>query len=444
MSYITNFEDTGLIKVDSFLSKKVEQMGKFVLSESDKVFLKELLIPYNISFVLEGINRMQSTLLCELGLSYVQQSQRYVEMDSDYSLPLWDTEDEPYIKQIQEVLDKAFALYTRMSEKKCEVKGRPKNEDYKYGIPIEDARYILPLSTKTNMIVSCNASKLIDIFELFNSTEYYYFFTDLFHELKTLLPNNLSKVLSICMENKSIFNYETYYEHLYEYVNPQHPVALLNSFSDSYERVGLGAWTSSQALTASELKEKYKDNLEEKSLGVLNRVIGYGHTAIIEHSRSSFVLEMSLVTYHQFIRHRLTEKHREPFSNLIDKPHNYIIPETIQKSEFATEYKELIKEIVILRKNIPDKFKYFLLLNCETIRLVSSSNARIDCENMKERICFTAQWEIRNIYTQAFELLYKKYPDIYKFALPPCVNGVCKEGKMTCGKALEMKNKYEQ
>jgi len=34
----------------------------------------------NISFVAEGIDRIQSTLICELKNSYVQQSQRYVTM----------------------------------------------------------------------------------------------------------------------------------------------------------------------------------------------------------------------------------------------------------------------------------------------------------------------------------------------------------------------------
>lgn len=40
--------------------------------------VKELLKTCNISFVLEGLNRWQSTMICELKDSYVQQSQRYV------------------------------------------------------------------------------------------------------------------------------------------------------------------------------------------------------------------------------------------------------------------------------------------------------------------------------------------------------------------------------
>lgn len=35
----------------------------------------------NLSFSVENANRLVSTLLCELGFSYVQQSQRYVKMN---------------------------------------------------------------------------------------------------------------------------------------------------------------------------------------------------------------------------------------------------------------------------------------------------------------------------------------------------------------------------
>ena len=47
---------------------------------------------------------------------------------------------------------KTLALYQKMSQmKQGEFKGRPKLENYEYGIPIEDARYILPLAVKTNV-----------------------------------------------------------------------------------------------------------------------------------------------------------------------------------------------------------------------------------------------------------------------------------------------------
>ena len=76
---ITNYEAADLLVVDAFLQKH---------PTLDNVTVKELLKTCNVSFVLEEINRWQSTMICELKDSYVQQSQRYVTLTADgYTLP---------------------------------------------------------------------------------------------------------------------------------------------------------------------------------------------------------------------------------------------------------------------------------------------------------------------------------------------------------------------
>ena len=76
---ITNYEGTDLLRVENFLQHHTNLEQKTVCT---------LLKTCNVSFVLEGINRWQSTMICELKDSYVQQSQRYVTLDNDgYSLP---------------------------------------------------------------------------------------------------------------------------------------------------------------------------------------------------------------------------------------------------------------------------------------------------------------------------------------------------------------------
>ena len=132
---ITNFESPELHNVDLWIKNNNNLI--------DKNIMKEILKTVNITFIIEGINRIQSTLLCELKDSYVQQSQRYVTMDSSfYEIPQLDKTDNVKAK---ELIEKAFNLYIKMSElKEGEFKGRPKAENYKHRIPIEDARYILP------------------------------------------------------------------------------------------------------------------------------------------------------------------------------------------------------------------------------------------------------------------------------------------------------------
>ncbi|MBO5141010.1 MAG: thymidylate synthase thyx, partial [Peptococcaceae bacterium] len=77
--HITNYEAADLLVVDAFLQKH---------PTLDSATVKELLKTCNVSFVLEEINRWQSTMICELKDSYVQQSQRYVTLTADgYTLP---------------------------------------------------------------------------------------------------------------------------------------------------------------------------------------------------------------------------------------------------------------------------------------------------------------------------------------------------------------------
>jgi thymidylate synthase ThyX len=66
----------------------------------------------------------------------------------------------------------------------------------------------------------------------------------------------------------------------------------------------------------------------------------------------------------------------------------------------------------------------------------------MDCGMLAERICNNAQWEINRIAVAKLEKLRKLSDILYKTAVPSCVYGACKEGKMTCGRAAEMRAKY--
>ena len=61
-----------------------------------------------------------------------------------------------------------------------------------------------------------------------------------------------------------------------------------------------------------------------------------------------------------------------------------------------------------------------------------------------QRCCNRAQWEIRELATQMLILVKKVAPILFKNAGPSCVNGPCPEGKMTCGRIVEVREKFEK
>lgn len=437
---LTNFEHTGLEKVEQWIEKNE-------IKQIDEKSFREILKTINISFILEAINRIQSTLICELKDSYVQQSQRYVTMDRDsYILPQLEPEDK---KRSVDLTEKAFLLYEKMSElKEGDFKGRPKLENYVYGIPIEDARYILPLSTKTNICIAMTGDKLYDLFRLINNKKYFSIFDDLRKELYEHLPNNMLALLpKVYDDNKSKDLTKDFYSKDFDKIDQENNMVLLSHFNNLDLKVGLGALTSTQKRTPSETLKAWGDNSLEKAREVAKRVLGYGHESIAEQARTTFGMMCSMVTYHQQIRHRLSENHREDFLDLIlDKQRPVIVPQTIKESIFYEEYMTLADEFKDFRIYVYEKYgqdkAFYFLLNCDQIKLIISTNARIDVSMLAERICMNAQWEIRELSTKKLQILKSSSDVLYEKALPSCVTGSCKEGKLTCGKQQEMRKKF--
>lgn len=106
----------------------------------------------------------------------------------------------------------------------------------------------------------------------------------------------------------------------------------------------------------------------------------------------------------------------------------------------------MAKEFKKFRDYLLDKYgqatAFYFLLNCDQIKLVISSNARADISMLADRICLNAQWEIRELATKKLLLLRDLSMVLYEKALPACVLGKCREGRMCCGRQQEVRNKF--
>ena len=368
--------------------------------------------------------------------------------ESFYKIPLLNKTDSIKAK---ELIEKAFSLYSKMSElKEGKFKGRPKAENYKHGIPIEDARYILPLATKTNMTVAMTGDKLYDLFLLINDRKYFNLFNDFRKEIINHLPNGLVQQLPTYYDStKKTKITEQFYNKYMDKINEDNNMVYINGFENLDLKVGLGALTSTSPSTVSKILVKWKDNADEKAKGVVKRVLGYGHYSIAEQARTTFGMMCSMVTYHQQIRHRISKNYRENILNIItDTKRNVVVPPSIKKSEFREEFLNLADEfkdfrLYIMKEYDKDKSLPFIL-NCDRIKLIISTNARIDSEMLADRICFNAQWEIRDLSIKKLKILRNLSDILYESALPACIKGECKEGRMSCGRQHEMKGMFSR
>ena len=84
----------------------------------------------------------------------------------------------------------------------------------------------------------------------------------------------------------------------------------------------------------------------------------------------------------------------------------------------------------------------FVLPNACTTKMIVTMNARSLQNFFHHRCCNRAQWEIRELAEQMFKLVYEVAPALFATAGPSCVVGPCPEGKMSCGRADEVRAHY--
>ncbi|MFW6120874.1 MAG: FAD-dependent thymidylate synthase [Petrotogales bacterium] len=107
----------------------------------------------SFTFAISGVSRSLTHQLVRHRIaSYAQQSQRYVNLkEPNYVVPPKIAKDKKMKKAYGQTMKNIWEQYNKLLE---------------MGIPAEDARYVLPNATCTNIIVSMNARSLLNFFEL--------------------------------------------------------------------------------------------------------------------------------------------------------------------------------------------------------------------------------------------------------------------------------------
>ena len=204
------------------------------------------------------------------------------------------------------------------------------------------------------------------------------------------------------------------------------------------------------------LKEKIKAK-EQKAF--VEKLVSVGHMSPVEHVSFTFGVEgISRACSHQLVRHRVASYSQQSQRYVRETEFDYVIPETIKADPLLTkafklnmkkaqdEYNKVIKalgEQGITGENASQDAR-FLLPNAAETKIVVTMNARELLHFFRVRCCNRAQWEIRAMATDMLRLVKGEAPVIFKDAGPGCVKGKCPEGKMSCGKAVEVRAKFKK
>ena len=233
--------------------------------------------------------------------------------------------------------------------------------------------------------------------------------------------------------------------------------------------------------------ENIKEGLTpEKTNDFLDMLSALGHASPVEHASFTFGIEgISRACSHQLVRHRIASYSQQSQRYVDGTKFEFVTPPEIERNEKAyEEYKKVIdlqcdayakirdalvvgyikenseKEINGADEEIISNFKEenkalfstylkkanedarFVLPNACTTKIVCTFNVRSLNNFFDHRCCNRAQWEIREVAQQMLELCKEVAPQLFKNSGPRCIRGACPEGKMTCGKMKEVREKY--
>ena len=223
--------------------------------------------------------------------------------------------------------------------------------------------------------------------------------------------------------------------------------------------------------TISGLRENLSDESAAKFVEMLSEI---GHESPIEHASFTFGIEgVSRALLAQITRHRMASFSVKSQRYVREGAFEYVTPPEIEAVPEAKKvYDEIMAEdqkrydrlaAILKEKHIKtflsegkdqktaeklaekkaiEDARFVLPNACET-QMIMTMNARSLLNFFKHRCCNRAQWEIKDVADQMLALVLQVAPELFKNAGPACVRGGCSEGKMTCGKANEIREFYK-
>ncbi|MBM4065123.1 MAG: FAD-dependent thymidylate synthase [Planctomycetes bacterium] len=233
-------------------------------------------------------------------------------------------------------------------------------------------------------------------------------------------------------------------------------VILLRYTPDPEEIVAQAARLCYSPASVDDLKKQVKNR---DLASFIEKLTDMRHLSPVEHVTFTFGIEgISRACSHQIVRHRLASysQQSQRYVGQQSKKRggfHFIVPPSIEKiggKQWFIEKMETIQKwydelVEMLGNKGESAFEdaRFLLPNAAETKIIITMNARELMHFFRVRCCNRAQWEIRAMATEMLQLVKQVSPHIFKDAGPGCVNDKCPEGKMTCGRMLEVRERFK-
>ena len=224
---------------------------------------------------------------------------------------------------------------------------------------------------------------------------------------------------------------------------------------------------------AADIDTVYEGLTEEKTASFLEMLGSIGHESPIEHASFTFGIQgVSRSLLAQITRHRIASYSVQSQRYVKENAFEFVLPPEIEaipaaKEEFLRAMEEDQKHYENLTALLKEKHRRellaqgedeksanrkaekmaiedarFVLPNACATKMICTMNARSLLNFFTHRCCNRAQWEIRALAVEMLKEVKAVAPHIFEKAGPPCLRGNCPEGKMSCGKMQEVRERF--
>ncbi|MCI9177274.1 MAG: FAD-dependent thymidylate synthase [Clostridia bacterium] len=314
------------------------------------------------------------------------------------------------------------------------------------GISVEDARFLLPYSYHSNIIMGLNARELekMTIWLLHGKPSKISEAKELGQKLYELIKKHVPYLVDNIEEQLDKEDEFAYLEKISErpeieildrpklvhYTSNADEIVILSNIMYHYQ------CTKEQAKSILEQMLQKDTNCKEK---MMKNILNKEERRELEQVSFTFQIPISLSILTHITRHRMHSLLVPEFTPMWNL-NNYIIPDTIKQNE---ELKKLYIEKAQENIKLYEEFKkagvkqedlIYFYIGAQMCNIVTTMNARNVQWICKMRCCNKAQWQINRIAKEIAKQVKEVAPLIGMGLGATCVTDfVCNEGRESCG-----------
>lgn len=352
--------------------------------------------------------------------SFTVQSRRYVDFTNIgcYVPDLPETLRAPFAAHMQSLFDTYAALLDM-------------------DIPKEDARFVLPYCFRSNFYCTLNARELMHMISAMLWGR-----GSVFPELK-MLGESLKKQFEAYFPNLLNAAEKKYRADSARYALPDRLPEIPDPVPCQAETVLQDATANPEEIIRSAASANWMILPDSSDL---RGIVCGERPRELELVQARFAVKhLSLAAVTHLVRHRMQSVLVPQVTAALIK-NTYLIPQSIaENADALAKYKAAFTENTaalrqMLAKGLPVSAAQYFALAGNQLDVLCCMNGRELQHFFALRTCNRAQWEIRACAVDLLMQLRQQAPALWSLMGPSCyVTGVCPEGRLSCGKAAEVK-----